>query len=164
MKARYLHTSSVVRATGSSAPERTRCRITARMVALRTAHAYVIVRLTLGASIPGRSIGKMCSCRTAKICPSIKTQSKRPPSASSAPHLPQVSVASGITNISENSPQASDSNCRAWLCSPSLYAPVFRSRLLRQPPKTALVSRSYRGLPGKVQEYLCGDRLVCLYL
>ena len=36
--------------------------------------------------------------------------------------------------------------------------------VLRQPPKPALVSRSYCGLPGQVQEYLCGDRLVCLYL
>ena len=36
--------------------------------------------------------------------------------------------------------------------------------VLRQPPKPALVSQSYRGLPGKFQEYLCGDRLVCLCL
>ena len=32
--------------------------------------------------------------------------------------------------------------------------------LLRQPPRPALVSRSYRGLPGLFREYLCGDRLV----
>jgi len=37
-------------------------------------------------------------------------------------------------------------------------------KLLRQPPKHALVSRSYCGLPGYFQEYLCGDRLVSLYL
>ena len=36
--------------------------------------------------------------------------------------------------------------------------------VLRQPPKPALVSRTYRGLPGYFQEYLCGDRLCCLCL
>jgi len=34
--------------------------------------------------------------------------------------------------------------------------------VLRQPPKPAQVSRSYRGLPGYFQEYLCGHRLVWL--
>jgi len=35
-------------------------------------------------------------------------------------------------------------------------------RVLRQPPKPAQVSRSYRGLPGYFQEYLWGHRLVWL--
>ena len=34
--------------------------------------------------------------------------------------------------------------------------------VLRQPPKPAQVSRSYRGLPGYFQEYLCGHRFLWL--
>ena len=45
-----------------------------------------------------------------------------------------------------------------------LPVPLAGRRLLMKPPKPALVSRSYRGLPGYFQEYLCCDRLVCLFL
>jgi len=50
----------------------------------------------------------------------------------------------------------------AAACSSPNVRKALGGSVFRQPPKPALVSRSYRGLPGQFQEYLCGDQLVCL--